>query len=204
MVGTIGSNSMNIPQQMSQSSSSNSSLSTSQLETISSVLEEYDANNLSSEDAQSIVAAFKDAGIESSKAFENTMTTEGFDAKTVGDTAGIGGPKGGGGGMPPPPPPPSEEEESSVTDLLDTLLTLGEDDEDDESSTTSSFNEVMEYTSRILSLNESSKTSVMEMLENYSSNENDYSEEEISNIVKNSLGSILSDPDNYNHISFYA
>lgn len=201
MVGSISSNSMVMPQQ-SQSSSSSRSLSSSQLETISSVLEGYDADNLSSQDAQDIVQAFSDAGITPSKALESAMKTEGFDAKEVGDLAGVSGPQGG-GGMPPPPPPPSDEEESTVSSLLDTLLSTDEDD-DSTISSTSSFDDIMEYTSRILNLNDTSKTEVMDMLDKFSSDETDYTSEEKSNIIKNSLSQILSDSDNYNRVSFYA
>lgn len=200
MVGSISSNSMVMPQQTAQqSSSSSSSLTEDQLKTISSVLGELDSSNLSESDAQSIVKAFEEAGIEPSEDLAKAMEAEGFDAKTVGDTAGMGG---GQGGMPPPPPPGIEQEESDVSSLLDSLLYS--DEEDEESTTTSSLNEVMEYTSRILNLNESSKTEVLDMLEKYTENESDYSEEDVSNIIKNSLSSILNEPDNYNRVSFYA
>jgi len=208
MVGSISSSSMVMPQQ-SQASNSSRSLSSSQLETISSVLEGYDADNLSSQDAQDIVQAFSDAGITPSRALESAMKTEGFDAKEVGDLAGVSGAQGsvggpqGGGGMPPPPPPPSDEEESTVSSLLDTLLSTDEDD-DSTISSTSSFDDIMEYTSRILNLNDTSKTEVMDMLDKFSSDETDYTSEEKSNIVKNSLSEILSDSDNYNRVSFYA
>ena len=194
MVTSVSSNSAVVQQQMSQTSSSTSSLTASQLETISSTLEQFDSSNLSSEDAASIVSAFQSAGIEPSEELASAMEAEGFDAKEVGDAAGLGGPQGGGG----MPPPPSEEELSEVSDLLDTLLSSEEDD-DSTSST-----DVMEYTSRILNLNESSKTEVMDMLEKFSVNEEEYSEEEVSNILKNSLSSILSDSSNYNNVSIFA
>jgi len=195
MVGSVSSSSMVMPQQVTQGSNSSSSLTTAQLETISSTLEQFDSSNLSSEDASSIVKAFDEAGIQPSKELASAMEAEGFDAKSVGDAAGVGGPKGG-GGM--PPPPPSGEEESSMANLLDTLLSLEEEDDN------SSFNNIMEYTSRILNLNDSSKTEVMDMLEKFSSNEEEYTADEVSNILKNSLSSILSDSDNYNNVSFYA
>jgi len=194
----------------SQSTSSNQSgLSSTQQETISSVLSQFDGQNLSVQDATSIVNAFKEAGIQPSKELASAMEAEGFDAREVGDLAGVQGGQGprGGGGMP-PPPPPSDEEETSVSSLLDTLLSLEEEeDEDSTTSTTSStstFDEVMEYTSRILNLNDESKIEVMEMLEKLSSEDSQFSTEEKSNIVKNSLSQILSDSDNYNRISFYA
>lgn len=88
------------------SGSSSSNLSSSQLNTISSVLENYDANNLSQSDAAEIVAAFKEAGIEPGKELETAMEEAGFDAHEVGTLAGVagqgpsgGGPSGGGGGQ---------------------------------------------------------------------------------------------------------
>jgi hypothetical protein len=182
------------------SSSSSKGLSSSQLETISSTLSQFDSSSLSEDDAKSIVETFSAAGIEGSKELASAMEEAGFDAKEVGDLAGLGGPQGGGGGM--PPPPPSEEEFDSVSSLLDTLFNY-EDDED--ISSTASFDEVLDYTSRILSLNEDSKSSVMDLLSTYSNEEtNDYSQEEQASLLKSSLSSILSDNSNYKNVSFYA
>lgn len=176
-------------------SSPTQSLTTSQRNTISATLEKYDSGNLSSEDATAIVEAFKSAGIKPSDELQEAMGAQGFDAAEVGSLAGVGG------GMPPPPPPPTKEEESAVSSLLDTLLSIDEDEDD--STYGSTFNEVMEYTSRILNLNDSSKNQVMDMLDKYSSNDSGYSQEAVSNIIKNSLNQILSDENNYNRISFY-
>lgn len=81
-------------------------LSSSQLDTVSSVLENYDASNLSQSDALEIVAAFKEAGIQPSSQLASAMEEAGFDAKEVGALAGAGGqgqagggPTGGGGGQ---------------------------------------------------------------------------------------------------------
>ena len=210
MIGSVSSSTM-MPQQMSggKGASNTSSLTTSQQETISSVLSQYDASNLSESDAQSIVEAFKAAGIQPGQALEEAMSAEGFDAKEVGSLAGVGG-RHGGGNMP-PPPPPSEEEVNSISSLLDTLLNMSEEEEDETTATTttseydnSSFEEIMEYTSRILSLNETSKTDVMNMLQNLSSQDSSLTEEETADIVKNSLTQILSDSSNYNRVSMYA
>jgi hypothetical protein len=46
MISSIDSSQFTMPQQSSKNSQSNDSLSYSQLETITSVLENYDANNL--------------------------------------------------------------------------------------------------------------------------------------------------------------
>lgn len=191
MVGSVSSNTM-IPQ-MAQGSGSSNSLTSSQLETISSVLENYDANNLSESDAQAIVEAFEEVGITPGAELASAMSDAGFDAKEVGDLAGVAEQQGG---MMPPPPPP-EEEVSSISSLLDTLLNT----EDEESSTTS-FEDIMDYTSRILSLNEESKTEVMDLLEQYSG-DTEYSQEETNALLKTSLSQILSDSNNYKSVSFY-
>jgi hypothetical protein len=197
MIGSVDSSQMAMLQQTSGSSSSSSgSLNYFQLETISSVLENYDADNLSQSDAQSIVAAFEDAGIEPSAELASEMEEAGFDAKEVGSLAGVQG-SGPGGGMPPPPP---AEETDSISSLLDTLLNT---QEDEESTTTTSFDDIMDYTSRILSLNEESKTEVMDLLDKYSSEETEYTAEETNDLLKTSLSQILSDTNNYKSVSFY-
>ncbi len=73
------------------SGSGANNLSTSQLDTISSVLEKYDASNLSKSDALQIVAAFKEAGIQPSSELKSAMEEAGFDAHEVGSLAGVGG-----------------------------------------------------------------------------------------------------------------
>ena len=176
------------------STSSSSSLTAAQLETISSVLESYDSSNLSASDAQSIIESFQDAGIEPSSELESAMSDLGFDAKEVGDL----GRSDAQSGM--PPPPPSEEEVSSISSLLDSLLST---EEDDETSTSSSTSDIMDYTSRILSLNDSSKEEVMNLLDKYSSEDSTYSQSETNALLKASLSEILSDNSNYKSVSFY-
>ena len=193
MISSVGSSQMAMLQQSSESSSSNS-LSSTQLETISSVLENYDTDNLSQSDAQSIIAAFEDAGIEPSAELASAMEEAGFDAREIGDLAGG---QSGGGGMPPPPP---AEETDSISSLLDTLLNT---EEDEESTTTTSFDDIMDYTSRILSLNEESKTEVMDLLDKYGSEDTQYTAEETNDLLKTSLSQILSDTNNYKSVSFY-
>ena len=82
--------------------STSSNIASSQSDTISSILEDYDADNLSQSDAQEIVAALQEAGIEPSSELESAMAEAGFDAKEVGTLAGVQGqdgpPPGGGGG----------------------------------------------------------------------------------------------------------
>ena len=194
MISGISSSSSIMPQVSSSSSSSaSSSLTSSQLETISSVLARYDSSNLSASDAQSIIASFEEAGIEPSAELESAMSDLGFDAKEVGDL----GRSDSQSGM---PPPPSEEEVSSISSLLDSLLST---DEDDETSTSSSTSDIMDYTSRILSLNDSSKEEVMNLLDKYSSEDSTYSQSETNALLKASLSEILSDNSNYKSVSFY-
>lgn len=83
--------------------SNSNNLSSSQKETISSVLENYDASNLSKSDALEIVSAFKEAGIQPGNGLESAMAEAGFDAQEVGTLAGVQGEAGGGdqGGRPP-------------------------------------------------------------------------------------------------------
>lgn len=103
--------------------SSSGELSSSQLDTISSVLATFDANSLSASDAQSIVTAFQKVGIEPSEELATAMENAGFDAQEVGTLAGVatqgqsgmtGAPSGGGGGG------MSSSEEEEVFDVLDT------------------------------------------------------------------------------------
>ena len=176
------------------STSSSSSLTAAQLESISLVLVSYDSSNLSASDAQSIIASFEEAGIEPSAELESAMSDLGFDAKEVGDL----GRSDAQSGM--PPPPPSEEEVSSISSLLDSLLST---EEDDETSTSSSTSDIMDYTSRILSLNDSSKEEVMNLLDKYSSEDSEYSQSETNALLKASLSEILSDNSNYKSVSFY-
>ena len=87
--------------------------------TISSILSNYDADNLSQSDAQSIVAAFKEAGIQPSSDLASAMEEAGFDAQEVGTLAGVGAAQGG---MPPPPPSGGGSSSSAeeIFDVLDT------------------------------------------------------------------------------------
>ncbi|TNE63221.1 MAG: hypothetical protein EP335_10125 [Alphaproteobacteria bacterium] len=71
---------------------------------ISSILSNYDPENLSEDDAEAIVSALKDAGIRPGKGFDEAFEAAGFDAKEVGKLAGLEPPKDG----PPPGPPPGE------------------------------------------------------------------------------------------------
>lgn len=99
-------------------SSSSEGISSSQDEIISSVLADYDANNLSESDAKAIVTAFQDAGIEPSEELTSALDEAGFDAQEIGTLAGVGAQAAG--GETPPPPPSSSSEEEEEYDILDT------------------------------------------------------------------------------------
>jgi hypothetical protein len=194
----------------SSSTQSSSSLSSYQQEYIAAVLENYDSSNLSAEDAQEIVSAFKEEGIGESSELASLMEEAGFDAREVGDLANAVGVQAA-GSMPPPPQPPqggnetSEEEESYISELLDSLLNT--DSEDDETSSVVngvSFNDIMDYTSRIVNLNQESQDQVMSLLDDLSSEDSEFSDEQKAAILKYNLGEILSNSDNYNRISFFA
>jgi hypothetical protein len=169
-------------------------LTYAQQEVINSTLSNLDPDNLTQSDAKNIVATFEEAGIRPSKELESAMSELGFDAREVGDLAGVGKPQGGGGpGM--MPPPVSEEEESYISELLESLL--------DSSSEDSSLSSLMDYTSKILNLNDTSKTEVMDILDQYQNSENDYTQEQINTLLKSSLDDILSNSDNFNRLSVY-
>jgi hypothetical protein len=216
MINSISSSQTSVSVSSSQniSTQSNSTLSSYQKEYIGSLLENYDSSNLSSDDALEIVSALKDQGIAASEELASTMADSGFDAKEIGDLAGVSGGAVGGGkpaGGPPPPPPQagnqtSEEEEDYISELLDSLLSVDEDDTTTATNVVNgvSFDEIMDYTSRIVNLNEQSQEQVMTLLNDLSSEDNELTDEQKSTIVKHNLGQLLANPDNYNRVSFYA
>ncbi|MBH0069744.1 hypothetical protein [Pseudoalteromonas sp. NZS100] len=104
---------------ISQQSSQASKLTTEQSDFVKETLAEFNAENLSAEDAQSIQAAFKEQGIEPTKELADLMSELEFDAKSIGDVGRVEGQR--------PPPPPQNSLESVDTDevvsYLDELLT---------------------------------------------------------------------------------
>jgi|GEM_PF-2336421 len=144
-------------------SSQDNSLSSEEEEFISSLLLEYDSDNISAEDASAISAALKDAGIAPSKELASAMADSGFDAREVGDLAGAG-----------------------------------------KANQAVSFESVMDYTSRIMSLNENSKEQVKELFDSYKPENTELTVNEASKVVVNSLSQILSDSANYKGSSYYA
>ncbi len=93
-------------------------LTSDQKDNVKSILEQFSADNLTADDANSIVSSFADLGITPSKELEQLMSDSGFDAKSIGDMANVKNNQ-----MPPPPPPQqtvsnSNEMVSFLEDLL--------------------------------------------------------------------------------------
>lgn len=101
---------------------SEKSLTADQQTLISETLSEFDVDNLTQEDAASIIETFSQAGIEPSEALETAVSTAGFDAKTIGELANASE----GGNRPPPPPPPQQSTEE-ITSMVDYLTELMEE-----------------------------------------------------------------------------
>jgi len=98
---------------------------------LSETLSELDSDNLTEQDALSIVEAFKEAGIQPGKALESAMADLGFDAKEVGELANVEQQDS----MPPPPQQSNESITSIVdylTELLEQKLSNGESLSDEE------------------------------------------------------------------------
>lgn len=118
MMGAISGAMM--PMQSGFGQNGGASLTEEQMQLVSDTLEQFDVENLTAADAQSIVAIFEEAGIQPGQALQEAMAASGFDARTVGEMAGVGpsGPPPGGGkggGM-----PPSEESiQSTLLEMLD-------------------------------------------------------------------------------------
>ena len=83
------------------------SLSSEQSETVDSILSGFDSTSLTEADAQSIIEQLKEAGIQPGKGLADAFAELGFDAKEVGDLAGVTN-----GQRPPPPPPESQSEQA--------------------------------------------------------------------------------------------
>ncbi|NVJ97925.1 MAG: hypothetical protein HWE25_07225 [Alphaproteobacteria bacterium] len=107
-------------------------LSDDQKNLISETLSNYDPDNLTAEDAKAIATTFRDAGIQPGKELASAMEDAGFDAREVGELAGVKPPKG-----PPPPPPQGQslntEGLQAIEDILEDydLSDLSEEDEEE-------------------------------------------------------------------------
>ncbi|BFT28976.1 hypothetical protein D210916BOD24_01520 [Alteromonas sp. D210916BOD_24] len=83
-------------------------LNQQQTETVQSILANYDADSLTGDDAKAIIEAFKEAGIQPGESLESVMEQAGFDAKQLGELAGLEK------GMPQRPLPPTATFETTV------------------------------------------------------------------------------------------
>lgn len=88
MINSISNSMIPMPPQQNRSETS---LTDDQRQLISDTLEQYDSSNLSEADAQSIVKTFSEAGIQPGKSMAEAMAANGFDAREIGDTAGLQG-----------------------------------------------------------------------------------------------------------------
>ena len=185
-----------------------------QLAYVSSVLEDYDSSALSDADALEIVANFSQAGITPSRDLANAISDAGFSASQIGELAAVTGISANsfdsrGAGAPPPPPADTVEEEEELTQILLDLLDANEKENKEEEeplssrSENTSFEEILDLSSKIVALNENSKDKVLELFEKYNENENDLSKENVQKVVQNSLSQILNDTNNYTPTSFY-
>ena len=116
-----------------------SSLSDDQTSLIEETLSGYDAGNLSESDAASIVEAFAEAGIAPSSAFADKLAEIGFDAREIGDLAGVGTTEGG--QRPTPPSGSSNLDLTDAVDYLETLFDQKDETETDNSSITAQLAE---------------------------------------------------------------
>ncbi len=142
-------------------SSQETSLSEEQTTLITDTLSEYDVDNLSEADAQAIVNTFSEAGLTPGKEFADAIASAGFDAKEIGDLAGVGQSQGQDQSAGPPPPPPQSEGQGFTDEMLTTLETLlseyeGQDlDSDTIDSITSTMEDLfgLDKTGRLLDVN---------------------------------------------------
>ena len=111
-------------------------LTSEQTELMNETLAQFDPENLTAEDAQSIMQTFMDAGIQPGQEMEAIMAEAGYDAAEVGE---LGRPEGERPPGPPPPPPSGNSLEQvdseAVVSYLDELLAqysdhLGEEDKE--------------------------------------------------------------------------
>lgn len=96
-------------------------LTSEQQSLISETLSEFDTDNLSQEDALSIIETFTQANIQPSATLEKALSSAGFDAKSIGDLANVSE------GSRPSPPPPPKQTEDEITSMVDYLAEILEE-----------------------------------------------------------------------------
>ncbi len=103
-------------------------LTAEQTNQVASILSEYDADSLTTEDAEAIREAFREAEIRPSRDLRQAIEAAGFDAEAIGGSQG--GPERGQGGG--PPPPPQGQSLSSLESLKEILSQYDLSNLDDE------------------------------------------------------------------------
>ncbi len=98
------------------------SITQEQRQLIEDTLTQYDPENLTQEQAASIVEVFKEAGIGPGRELAEAMDESGFDARSVGDLAGVGDPQQAGSKMPPEGNPTTLNISDSTLQQLNELL----------------------------------------------------------------------------------
>lgn len=120
MINSISNNLISMPDQQGRSTSP---LNEEQRQLIDNTLKQYDADSLSEADAQSIVQTFSEAGIQPGRELAEAMASAGFDAREVGQAAGVQGPPPG-QGMGPPPGQGNSAGTNLDKETLEALFTL--------------------------------------------------------------------------------
>lgn len=90
-----------------------------QKSTLSEILAQYDSEDLSEEDAKSIVETFQKAGIRPGEELKNLLKEAGYSAQELANLAGIEG-----GQQNRPPPPPSYLEQGVNQESLQQLQSI--------------------------------------------------------------------------------
>jgi len=101
---------------------SEQSLTEEQQTFITDTLAEFNADELSEEDALGIIEMFSEANIQPGAALEKAMSSAGFDAKSIGDIAAASD-----SARPPPPPPPPKQSTDEISSMVDYLAELLEE-----------------------------------------------------------------------------
>jgi len=104
-------------------------LTDDQKSTISDILSQYDASDVSDEDAKAIFQAFKDAGITPAKGMKEAIEAAGFDADDL-RSRGMSDQ-----GMPPPPPQSTSSSSINLSALQSLQEILSQYDLNDLSET---------------------------------------------------------------------
>jgi len=108
-------------------STQSASITEDQQAQLEDLLSEFDADNLTTEDATSIISSVQEMGIEPSQSLVDLMADSGFDAQAIGDM--------GGANRPAPPPPPQESATTESAEMVSFLEELLESYDTDELST---------------------------------------------------------------------